>query len=83
MVHDPLSALFNKTFEDSILLPLPQTDRGTLPGHLILHKRGDYGYKGEITLDGGILKVHLFYNDTDYGSNSPVSWNGEYQLIRQ
>ena len=79
MAHDPVSALMRKTYEDSILLPLPVAD-GTLLGENIPVEPGYYTYTGEIQRQGKSLTVNLYFNNTDDNSKGPVGWNGKYEL---
>jgi hypothetical protein len=80
MAHDPVSALLRKTYEDSILLPLPAAD-GTLLGKDIPVEPGYYTYAGEIQRQGKGLTVNLYSNNTDDNVKDPVGWNGKYELV--
>ena len=83
MVHDPISLLLGKTYQDSLLLQLPVSATGLVPGNMIPVARGYYAYSGTVLLQPERRKVvvHLFYNNYDDHLKDPLSWNGEYDLV--
>ena len=81
MVHDPISIILNKTYEDSILIPIPTLADGTIEGKDIPVEKGYYNYQGEIIINKKQLKVNLLINNTDDKKIEPLDWNGEYNLI--
>jgi hypothetical protein len=80
MAHDPVSTLLRKTYEDSILLPLPAVN-GMLLGKDIPVEPGYYAYAGEIQRQGKNLTVNLYFSNTDENPKGFVSWNGKYELV--
>jgi len=52
MAHDPISIFIGKTYEDSILFPLPYVLDGIISGNRIDVKKGYYKYKGNIEFRG-------------------------------
>jgi hypothetical protein len=81
MSHDLMAALFNKTYADSLLLPLPQAADGVVLGQDIPHEPGQYAYQGEIRRENSQLIVDLQYINTDDHRKDEVSWNGKYELV--
>ena len=81
--HDLGSVFSNKTYEDSILLPVPSLNNGTIAGKDIPVEKGRYSYLGDITIEGNSVKVSLLYNNTDDNKATPTDWNGNYRLINQ
>ena len=77
MVHDPISALLGKTYQDSLLLQLPVSATGWIPGRTIPPKPGYYPYSGGIQLQLEQKKVILNLSTYD----GPVYYNGEYDLV--
>jgi hypothetical protein len=81
MVHDPISIILNKTYEDSLLIPLPALADGTIKGKDVSVEKGYYKYEGEIVINKKQAKVNLLINNTDDKKIEPSDWNGEYNLI--
>ena len=82
MAHDPISALKGETYRDSILIEVPSVKDGTIEGKVIPVEEGHYHYLGNLTIKGNQLKVNLLIDDTDDKKRRPLSWNGEYNLIK-
>lgn len=80
--HDPGSILSNKRYEDSLLLQVPSLENGTIEGKEIPVRPGYYQYLGEVTIQEGKVRVNLSYDNTDDRKIEPLSWNGEYVLVR-
>jgi len=83
LVHSPKDVGKNNTYKDSILIQIPSLYDGTIKGADIQIKEGQYNYQGYITIDRNFLKVNLLIDDTDSKRLRPLSWNGEYILIRE
>ena len=82
MGHDPGSVLSNETYEDSVILQVPSLQDGTIKGEEIPVRKGRYKYLGQIVIDGKKVQVDLSYDNTDDKKIEPISWNGEYVLVR-
>jgi len=83
LVHNPKDLRKNNTYEDSISIQIPSLNDGTIKGNDIPIKDGQYNYQGYIMIDKDLLKVNLLIDDTDSKQLRPLSWNGEYKLIRE
>ena len=81
MVHDLISIFMNKTYEDSILIPIPQTKNGIIHGSSIPVESGSYKYRGDIVIQNNTLQIRLSYDDTDDKKLVPFDWNGAYNII--
>jgi hypothetical protein len=81
MVHDPISALQGKTYEDKLVLDLPRLS-GLVAGDEIPVGPGNYKYLGQVEFKDGRMVVDLYYNNTDDGTKDALSWNGQYTLVR-
>lgn len=82
MAHDPGAALSNKTYEDSAVFQIPSLQDGTIKGADIPVRKGYYKYVGEIIVRDEKVHVNLSYDNTDDKKIEPISWNGEYVLVR-
>jgi hypothetical protein len=78
MVHSPGSIFSNKTYEDSLLIQIPEFRQGVIDGTMIPVKKGDFSYKGSILIKPDYLKVNLFIDDTASKKLRALSWNGNY-----
>ncbi|WP_207435750.1 hypothetical protein [Sabulibacter ruber] len=81
MAHDPISLIFNGTYKDSVLIPVPSFSDGTIKGESIPTKKGYYSYSGSLMIKGDYLKISLLVNNTDDNKQQDYSWNGEYKLF--
>ena len=83
MAHDPISALRQQTYRDSLTLHLPAVASGVINGATIPVAPGYYVYLGTIRLQPEARKVtvKLFYDNTDDRQREPLGWNGEYDLL--
>ena len=81
MVHDPVSLLLNKTYEDSFSFFIPQLTDCIIEGKDIPVEDGYYKYKGRITITKNKLHEDLLIDDTDEKVLRRDSWNGDYNLI--
>jgi hypothetical protein len=78
--HNPEDLIANKTYIDSLLIPITTTKDREIRGEDIPVKKGHYRYKGKIILKDDELNVALFYDNYDDKTLDPVSWNGDYKL---
>jgi hypothetical protein len=58
MTHDPVSIFTRKTYQDSILIPIPFTSDGIISGDKIYVGKGNYKYKGDIKIKGATVNVN-------------------------
>jgi hypothetical protein len=77
MAHDPLSAIFNGTYEETLTLELPRIE-GVIKGAEIPPPPQKLGYTGTINITGDKMKVDLRYDGSEGHS---LLWNGEYTLV--
>jgi hypothetical protein len=76
MSHDPVSALFGNTYEDSISFVIPRLN-GVINSNEIQVSKENYKSTGSIAIDKKKMIIQLFY----YGEQTnPNSWNGKYYL---
>jgi len=80
MVHDPISLLLRKTYEDSVQYIIPRSV-GVIKGQELLTKDGYYKSVGEMTIKDKSLKIDLYADNYDYKTLDPDSWNGNYNLV--
>ncbi len=84
MSHDLLSVFENKTYEDSVLVPVQSIGDKTIPGREIIFDNGynKYSYDGYVFITGNKLSVNLHGTDTVNKTRKQYSyvWNGEYTL---
>ena len=80
LVHDPLSLLVERTYEDTLTLDLPRID-GVIEGNEIPVRPGTLRYVGRVVVDGGTMKVDLYYEDVDEGSRHALPWNDGSTLV--
>jgi hypothetical protein len=78
--HNPEDLIANKTYVDTLLIPITTTKDGEIRGEDIPVKKGYYNYKGKIAIKGDQLNIALFYDNDDDKTLDPVSWNGDYKL---
>lgn len=77
LVHDPLSFVLGRSRKASLILDLPRIE-GVVEGTEILVDPEKIRYAGRVVIDKGKMRVDLYYGD-----GQPVSWNGEYRLVRR
>jgi len=77
MAHDPLSAIFNGTYEETLTLELPRIE-GVIKGSEIPAPPGKLGYTGTVAITQNKMKVDLRYDGSEAHS---LLWNGEYTLV--
>lgn len=77
LLHDP------GTYEDSTLIPIPKSEDGRIEGKDVPVEKGHFNFKGYILISRNILTVNLLVDDTADKKLRPLSWNGEYTLIRE
>lgn len=76
MVHDPVSALWGNTHEDSISFLIPRQN-GIMNKNDIVVLKDDYNLNGTIAIDRKKMTIQLYY---DKDQKSPLSWNDSYNL---
>lgn len=76
MAHDPLSAIFAKTYEDIISLVIPRPN-GVIQSDEIQVSQNRYNSTGTIVIKEKKMNIKLFY---DVNQIDPDSWNGKYNL---
>lgn len=69
------------TYEDSTLIPIPKSE-GRIEGKDVSVKKGYYKYQGYILINNNKLTLNLLLDNYDDKKLDPLSWNGEYNLIR-
>jgi len=77
LAHDPISAISNGTYEDTLTLDVPRI-AGVIQGSEIPAPPGKLGYTGTVTITQGKMKLELNYDDSERHS---LPWNGEYKLL--
>jgi len=82
MVHDPISALKRDTYIETESFLIPRAT-GIIQGKEIPTKKGYYNLLGNISITNRNLTIDLHYNNTDDKTKTPLSWNGEYELVRK
>lgn len=80
MSHDLNSVKSNQTYLDSVLIQIPNLEKGVITGESLPIRKGNYKFKGQIIIESNELKVELIVIDTDDKKDRPYSWNGEYKL---
>ena len=78
LVHDPLSLLLSRTYEESWTMELPRID-GVIQGNEVQVGADKVRYAGRIVITDGKMKVDLYSGD----SRHPLSWNDEYTLVQK
>lgn len=76
LLHDP------GTYEDSTLIPILKSGDGRIEGKDVPVEEGQFGFKGHILINKNNLTINLLVDDTTEKKLRPLSWNGEYNLIR-
>ena len=77
MAHDPLSAIFNGTYEETLTIEVPRIE-GVIQGSEVIPPPRMLGYTGTIEIKKDKMKVNLSYDGSEGHS---LLWNGEYTLI--
>ena len=80
MVHDPVSLLLRKTYEDSAQYIVPRSE-GVIKGQELPSQEGYYKSVGDITITDNHLKINLSADNYDDKTFDPDTWNGDYELI--
>ena len=79
LVHDPVSLLLIRTYEETFTMQLPRID-GVIQASEI-PVPGDLRYAGRVVIDRGTMSVDLYYDDVGEGTRRPLRWNDEYTLV--
>jgi hypothetical protein len=82
LVHDPLSLLVERTYQDNLTLNLPRID-GVIEGREIPVSADKLRYTGRVVIRKTQMSVDLYYDDSDQRSRRPLPWNDEYTLVRR
>lgn len=80
MVHDPISALLGKTYNETYKITVPRIN-GIVAGSEIPVEKGYYHYQGQIEFRGNKMIVNLYYDNYDDNRKDALSWNGVYSII--
>ena len=80
MVHDPISALLGKTYNETYKIVVPRIE-GIVKGSEIPAEKGYYHYEGQIDFKGSRMSINLYYDNYDDKKKDALSWNGEYSLV--
>lgn len=80
--HDLGSVLANKKYDDGLLLQVPSLKNGTIEGKDIPVRSGYYKYIGNVIIQKNKVRVKLSHDNTDDRKIEPLSWNGEYVLVK-
>jgi hypothetical protein len=76
LVHDPVSLLLNRTYEETETMDLPRIDGVVEAAELGLPSHWD----GRVVITNRKMTVDLYYRDE--GARRPWSWNDEYTLVQ-
>ena len=79
LVHDPVSLLLDRTYQETFTLALPRID-GVIEGPEIPVDPGKLRYVGRVVITGGRMKLDLYYDDSE-NPRRALSWNDEYVLV--
>jgi len=84
MAHDPISIIKGNSHTTQMLFILPKI-KGSIKGKdIISPKNNDFQYVGEIKIHNQKMSINLEYKYFDNETpNYPVSWNGEYTLVKK
>ena len=82
LVHDPLSLVLDRTYEETFTMELPRID-GIIDGPEIPVRPGKLGYVGSIVITRGKMKLDLYYDDASEGTRRALAWNDEYTLVQR
>jgi len=85
MAHDPVSIIKGDTYTVQMHFVIPKIN-GIIKGKNIISPRDDdiFQYIGEIKIYNQKMSINLKYKYFDNETpNEPVSWNGEYTLIKK
>ncbi|WP_348099186.1 hypothetical protein [Mucilaginibacter sp.] len=86
MSHDFVSLFNNKTYEDSVLIPVPSTGDKRIPGREIVFDNGynKYSYDGYVLIKGKKLSINFYYSEKGDKTEKKYFyvWNGDYVLHR-
>jgi hypothetical protein len=80
MVHDPVSLLLQKTYEDSANYIIPRK-QGIIKGEELPTEPGYYKSTGTIKIQDNQVEINLSTDNYDDKKLHPNSWNGKYELV--
>lgn len=81
LVHDPISLLVERTYEETLTLELPRIE-GVIEGTEIPVSPDKLRYVGRVVITERKMNVDLYYDD-DERPRRPLPWNDEYTLVPQ
>lgn len=82
MKHDPISFIISLPCKTNFEIQVPRIN-GIVNGEEIPVKKGHYRHVGRIVFEKERMKMDLSYDNTDDLVKSPLSWNGDYILVRK
>ena len=82
MAHDPVSAVRGRTYEENLTIELPRIE-GAIEGSEIPVRPGYLRYTGRVVITKDKMKVDLYYDNRDDNTKVPLTWNGEYTLVKR
>jgi membrane-anchored glycerophosphoryl diester phosphodiesterase (GDPDase) len=80
MVHDPISILRRKTYEDSMQYLIPRSV-GVIKGEELPREKGYYKFVGTIAIRNDKMEINLAVDNYDDKKLDPDTWNGKYKLV--
>jgi hypothetical protein len=80
MVHDPVSLLLRRTYEDSTNYIIPRK-QGVIKGEELPTEPGYYKSIGTIKIQDNQVEINLLTDNYDDKKLDPNSWNGKYELV--
>jgi len=82
MAHDPVSAVRGRTYEETLTIELPRIE-GVTEGAEIPVRPGYLRYTGRVVITKDKMTVDLYYDNRDDNTKVPLTWNGEYTLVKR
>ncbi len=80
MVHDPISALLGKTYNETYKIIVPRIN-GVVSGSEIPVEKGYYRYEGQIEFRDNKMSINLYADNYEDKKKDALSWNGEYSFV--
>jgi hypothetical protein len=82
LVHDPLSLLLGRTYEETLTMRLPRIE-GVIDGTEIPVDADKLRYVGQVVITERKMKVDLYYGGDGENTRRPLPWNDEYTLVKR
>ena len=79
-IGHPTSPSAIKTFNDSVLIPIPEFKDGIILGKEIPVPQGNFEFRGNIIINKDYVNINLLIDDTSDKVLRPYSWNGKYEI---